>query len=58
MLIIGMTLGLQVTVDDLFIADKVCVLVTSNLASPVPAGNTVYSGTSWIWRSKLPAKGY
>jgi len=41
MLIIGMTLGLQVTVDDLFIADKVCVFVTSDSFVPVPTGEVL-----------------
>jgi len=38
MLIIGMSLGLQVTVDDLFIADKVCVLTTSSSTPPMLTG--------------------
>jgi len=46
--IVGMNLGLRVTVDDLFIADKVCVLVTSELPAPIPTGDTVYAGSSWI----------
>jgi len=41
MLIIGMSLGLQVTVDDLFIADKVYVLTRSTLAAFILTGETV-----------------
>ena len=48
MLIIGMSLGLQVTIDDLFIADKVCVLAALEFTTSIPSGDTVYTGSSWI----------
>lgn len=48
MLTIGMSLGLQVTVDDLSIADKVCVLVTPKSATLILTGDTIYAGSSLI----------
>lgn len=48
MLIIGMSLGLQFTVDDLFIADKVYVPIPSESVTLMPTGDAVRSGCSWI----------
>ena len=56
MLIIGMSLGLEVTVDDLFIADKVCVL-TTQVSYVILTGVTVNAGSLWTSRSRSLAKG-
>ena len=46
MLTIGTSLGLQATVDDLFITDKVCVLATLKSAILILTGGTIYAGNS------------
>lgn len=45
-LMIGMSLGLQVTVDDLFIADKLYVSVMLKSAMLILTGDTIYAGSS------------
>ena len=50
MLTIGMSLGLQATVDDLFIADKVYVPIAPKPTTPILMGDTTWpcAGISWI----------